>query len=217
MHGASRTDSGVHAFGQMASFKGDFGIPVERIPLAANRLLIPNRCLSIGDVRILKAEEVDNEFHPRFQALGKKYIYVIDNSCKPNIMQRNYSYYVDKPLNMKTMEKAAASLKGRQDFRCFMASGGKIPETTVRTVYSVKLSKEGERIKIEIIGDGFLYNMVRIIAGTLVDIGLGKIPPDEIINIIKSCDRRQAGHTAPPGGLYLYRVFYEKEEIDCEN
>ena len=217
LDGASRTDAGVHAFGQKASFRGRFGIPTDRIPMAANRLLIDNRRLTTGDVRILKAEEMNEEFHPRFDAIGKKYVYVMHNSREPNLMQRNYCYHVERPLDVKKMKIAAAGLIGKQDFECFMAAGGKPPNTTVRTIFSAGLIINGNRIKFGIIGDGFLYNMVRIIAGTLVDIGLGKIPQDAMPGIIESRNRQQAGHTAPPGGLYLTQVYYDKEEMVYEN
>lgn len=217
LDGASRTDAGVHAFGQRASFKGKFGIPTERIPIAANRLLVDDRHLTTGDVRILRAEEVNEGFHPRFDAVGKKYVYVIDNFREPNLMQRNYCYHIVRSLDVKKMETAVAELRGKQDFRCFMAAGGKPPKTTVRTIYNAELIKNGNRIRLELTGDGFLYNMVRIIAGTIVDIGLGRIPQGEMPRIIESKNRQQAGHTAPPGGLYLTQVYYEKEEMVHEN
>jgi len=230
LQGTSRTDAGVHAYGQRACFKGEFGIPTERIPLAANHLLSREKTFSVGDIRITEAIEVPEGFHPRFSAIGKKYIYKIINSEIPDIMQRNFFYQVEKPLNFYDMEQAAILLLGEQDFQCFMAAGGKIPESTVRKIYSAKLnrrpiekdsnfdsagywSRKGYMIEFEIIGNGFLYNMVRIIVGTLVEIGRGQLSPGDMSRIIMSRDRQQAGHTAPPGGLYLAEVYFKEEEM----
>ncbi|GAB1475915.1 tRNA pseudouridine(38-40) synthase TruA [Bacillota bacterium] len=230
LQGTSRTDAGVHALGQRACFKGDFGIPTDRIPLAANHLLSGQGHFSVGDIRITEAEEVPEDFHPRFDALGKKYIYRILNSSTPDIMKRNFCYQIEEPLNLRDMQQGADLLAGEQDFKCFMAAGGNIPESTVRTIYSAKLkrkeicgnlnslddgclSHKESMIEFEIIGNGFLYNMVRIIAGTLVEIGRGHMAPDDMEGIIMSRDRQKAGHTAPPGGLYLARVYFKKEEM----
>lgn len=230
LQGTSRTDAGVHALGQRAAFVGDFGIPIDKIPIAANHLLSKNSLL-VGDVRIIKAEEVDIEFHPRYDAVGKKYIYKMRNGTYPDIMARNYCYQIPKALDVAAMEKAADYLVGKQDFRCFMAAGGKMPESTVRTIYKSKFFSDGPQksicsknqndkalnIRFEITGDGFLYNMVRIIVGTLVDIGLGKRRPDDMHEIILGKDRKNAGHTAPPNGLYLMEVYFEREEMLNEN
>ncbi|NLY70565.1 MAG: tRNA pseudouridine(38-40) synthase TruA [Clostridiales bacterium] len=205
----SRTDSGVHALYQKANFKGDFGIPTERIPLAANNLLS-------GDVRIKSAEEVDLDFHARFDAVGKKYIYIIRNASY-DFTQRNFCYHIEKQLDHQSMKEAAQYLVGEQDFKSFMAAGGKVPESTVRTIYSANFTLEpidkGRKIVFEIIGNGFLYNMVRIIVGTLVDIGLGKISASDMKEIIESCNRSRAGHTAPPQGLYLSEIYFDYAEL----
>lgn len=229
INGTSRTDAGVHAYGQRANFIEDFSIPIEKIPMVANGIFASaasekNRKAS-GDVAILAAEEVPADFHARFNALGKKYIYRINNSQKPDPFQRNYCYQIGRDLDLDAMKQAVAHLVGTRDFKCFQAAGGKELETTVRTVYSAGISEQGnvksgrtasdseKNIEFEIIGDGFLYNMVRIIAGTLVDIGLGKKSPDELPEIMDSKDRRLAGHTAPPQGLYLAEVYYENETL----
>ncbi|MDD4564020.1 MAG: tRNA pseudouridine(38-40) synthase TruA [Eubacteriales bacterium] len=221
VNGTSRTDAGVHAYGQRASFQSDFSIPTDKIPVAANGLLVAaadrnrkNRRTS-ADVAILSAEDVPVYFHARFNSVGKKYIYKIRNSHAPDPFQRNYSYSVGKALDVRAMKKAAASLIGTFDFSAFQAAGGKEMESTVRTVYGTCIYTESssKTIILEIIGDGFLYNMVRIIAGTLVDIGLGKKSPDEIPDIISGKCRQSAGHTAPPQGLYLAEVFYKKERM----
>ena len=237
VQGTSRTDAGVHAYGQRACFQGEFGIPTDRIPVAANHLLAGEGPYAVGDVRIREAREVDVEFHPRFDALGKKYIYKIRNAPEPDILQRNYAYQIEKPLELDAMKQAATHLVGEQDFRCFMAAGGNVPQSTVRTIYSAMWQQESLEnsggkgsgklewygpgsldcdpsiLTFSIRGNGFLYNMVRIIVGTLVDIGLGKIDPDEMKAIILGKDRQRAGHTAPACGLYLAEVYFEEDLI----
>lgn len=229
IHGTSRTDAGVHAFGQRASFMEDFGIPIEKIPIVANGIFASAASersrKGSGDVAILSAEEMPGDFHARFNALGKKYIYRISNSKKPDPFQRNYCYQMGRNLDLAAMKQAAAHLVGTRDFKCFQAAGGKELETTVRTVYGARVSVRDDKksgrtardseayIEFEIIGDGFLYNMVRIIAGTLADIGLGKKSPDELPEIMDGKDRKRSGHTAPPQGLYLAEVYYENETL----
>lgn len=212
LNGTSRTDAGVHALGQRASFKGEFGIPAERIPLAANHMLAAGQGggYACGDIRITKAEEMPPDFHARFDSVGKTYRYIIRHGTEPGVFERNYCYHVKQRLSAENMRKAAAAVVGTHDFACFQAAGGTPRQTTVRTVYGLRIieAAEGE-LHIEITGDGFLYNMVRIIAGTLVEAGLGKRQPDEISRMIESCDRKNAGHTAPPQGLYLMEIYYD--------
>jgi tRNA pseudouridine38-40 synthase len=217
INGTSRTDAGVHAYGQRANFKAEFSIPTEKIPMVANGIFAAaasgkSRKTS-GDVAILEAEEMPPEFHARFNAIGKKYRYKISNSPKPDPFERNYCYQIAKPLDTEAMKQAAVNLIGTQDFKCFQAAGGKELESTVRTIYSACLAQSENFIGFEIIGDGFLYNMVRIIVGTLIDIGLGKKSPEDLPVIIGGKDRRRAGHTAPPQGLYLAEVYYEEEKL----
>ena len=220
INGTSRTDAGVHAYGQRASFLADFGIPTEKIPTVANGMFASAASekgkgrKAAGDIAILAAEEMPEGFHARFDALGKKYIYKINNEKMPDPFQRNYCYQISKPLDIEAMNEAAAHLTGTLDFKCFQAAGGKELESTVRTIYGTRISVQGEtEIQFEIVGDGFLYNMVRIITGTLVDVGLGKKRPDAMPEIILGKERTLAGHTAPPQGLYLAEVFYEKEKL----
>ncbi len=238
LNGTSRTDAGVHALGQRAGFCGEFGIPTDRIARAANNLLAGSmNNMQASDVRIVRAEEVSPEFHARFDAKGKKYIYRINNTGVADVFRRNYEYFVERPLDLEAMQKAAEYIVGEHDFACFQAAGGQPRKTTVRTIYSLDVkamsgqapaaSESGSVVKaggceadraggvgqaggieISVVGDGFLYNMVRIITGTLVDVGLGKINSDALPAIIKSCDRQRAGHTAPPQGLYLAEVYY---------
>lgn len=211
INGTSRTDAGVHALGQRASFKLESGIPTDRIKLAANNILAGGKNLAsqVGDVRIIEVEEKDLGFHARFDSKGKKYRYVISNGSNPDIFRRKYCYQVAQPLDVDAMKDGAKHIVGTHDFACFQSAGGQERETTVRTVYSLDVFKRGSDIIIEIAGDGFLYNMVRIITGTLVEVGLGKRNPDELVGIIESTDRTKAGHKAPAEGLYLVEVYYE--------
>ena len=212
INGTSRTDAGVHALGQRASFQGDFGIPPERIARAANNLLSAGRGRGgVGDVRILSAAQVPLDFHARFSAKGKRYIYRIRNEAIPDLFRRNHCYQISQPLDVEAMASAGKYIVGEHDFQCFMSAGGQEMESTVRTVYDLEVAREGAEVAISISGNGFLYNMVRIITGTLVEVGLGKRQPRELSEIIEKGDRRLAGHTAPPQGLYLMEVFYEDQ------
>lgn len=208
--GTSRTDAGVHAYGQRASFKGDFGIPTEKIKIAVNNYLSGgmNQLNHVGDVEIIDAVEMPLDFHARFDSKGKTYRYVINNSKEPDIFRRNYCYFVPEDLDIEKMRTAADFIVGTHDFKSFEASGSQERETTIRTVKSLEINKLDEDIIIEITGDGFLYNMVRIIVGTLVEVGLGKKKPEELKVIIERKDRTFAGHTAPAAGLYLKEIYY---------
>jgi tRNA pseudouridine38-40 synthase len=211
IHGTSRTDAGVHAFGQQASFKGEFGIPTERIQLAVNNILTGGKNMAsvVGDVRVVELCQKDLDFHARFNACGKKYRYIINNSPDVDIFRRKYCYQIVRPLDIEGMKKAAKYIVGTHDFACFQSAGGQVCETTVRTVFSLDIYNSGQDIIIEIAGDGFLYNMVRNITGTLVEVGLGKKEPEDLEFIIQSKNRENAGHKAPAGGLYLVEVYYE--------
>ena len=210
INGTSRTDAGVHALGQRASFAGDFGIPMDRIKLAVNNMLDGgmNRRTKCSDVRITDVQEMPEDFHARFDSKGKKYRYVIDRGDEADIFRRNYCYHVKSSLDVDAMRKGAGFIVGTHDFACFQAAGGNVRETTVRTVHSLEIIEKGDELLIEISGDGFLYNMVRIIVGTLVEVGQGRIEPGKIEKIIEGCDRQNAGHTAPAEGLYLVEIYY---------
>lgn len=210
--GTGRTDAGVHALGQCATFSGEFGIPVDRLMGAANDILAESR-LKAGDVRIVSVQEVDPDFHARFSAVGKTYVYRIFNSEDMPVFLRNYRYNVKKPLDFEAMVRAGEAFVGRQDFEAFMAQGSTPQETTVRTIFGLNVEKEGNDIAISVTGDGFLYNMVRIIAGTLIDVGLGKIAAEDVAGIIASCDRKNAGHTAPPQGLFMAQVYFDEADM----
>ena len=211
INGTSRTDAGVHALGQRASFKGDFGIPTDRIMRAVNNLLAggQNSQNAVGDVRITEVREMPMDFHARFDSKGKTYRYVISNGEEPDIFRRNYCCHVAKPLDLAEMKRAAEQIVGTHDFRCFQGAGGNERLTTIRTIHKLDIYKGAKDVIIEVTGDGFLYNMVRIIAGTLIEVGLGKKSPEDIPKIMESKDRQRAGHTAPAGGLYLVKIFYE--------
>ena len=215
LNGTSRTDAGVHALGQRASFKGEFGIPTDKIMLGVNNLLAGGRNSQkgVGDVRITKVCEKPVEFHARFDSKGKTYRYIIRNTPEVDIFQRNYCYQIRKPLDVPKMREAAKTVVGTHDFRCFQSAGGNERLTTVRTIHSLNIYEEKKQVIIEVTGDGFLYNMVRIIVGTLVEIGLGKKQPEDAAKIIESGDRRNAGHTAPAEGLYLAEIYYEDEQL----
>ncbi|WP_300277215.1 tRNA pseudouridine(38-40) synthase TruA [Peptacetobacter sp.] len=199
INGSGRTDAGVHAIGQVANFKIESKIDVSRIPDALNSKL-PK------DISIIDAEEVDEDFHARYSAKGKVYRYLVYNSRYRNPILKDISYQVKYDLDFDKMKKAAESLVGTHDFCGFMSSGSSIKDT-VRTIRNVKIEKEGDLIVFEFEGNGFLYNMVRIISGTLIDIGRGKIE-ENMEEIIKSKNRSNAGHTAPGHALFLKKVFY---------
>ena len=197
---SGRTDAGVHSFGQVANFKTNSNIPIEKFAIALNSNLKKS-------IRIKLAEEVNERFHSRLNCKRKTYRYVIDNSKYGSAIYRNLETHIPTPLNVEKMKEAVKYFEGEHDFKAFKASGTS-SKSSVRTIYEAKVKKEGEKIYISLTGNGFLYNMVRIIAGTLVEVGLGKIKPEEIPNIIDSKNRENAGKTLPPQGLYLVNVEY---------
>ena len=198
---SGRTDAGVHAMGQVANFKTNSNMPIEKIPIAINSQVK-------NSIRIQNAEEVDENFHSRFNCKKKTYRYIIDNSKYGSAIYRNISYHMPIKLNVEEMKKAIKYFEGEHDFKAFKSSGTS-SKSSVRTIYKADIITEGDNIAINLIGNGFLYNMVRIIAGTLVDVGLGKIKADDIPAIIESKDRTRAGKTLPPHGLMLLNVVYD--------
>lgn len=210
VNGTGRTDAGVHAWGQCASFSGEFGIPVDRIKVALNDLLGTGRKAIVPkDVFVKDAVLVPDDFHARFSAKGKTYVYRIRNNKDSDIFLRNYCYQVAEPLNQELIKEAAGLLEGTHDFKSFQAAGGEEKETTVRTISNIGIEKEADFLTISVTGDGFLYNMVRIIVGTLVEVGKGKITPTEVKTILEGKDRQLAGPTAPAQGLYLAKVYFD--------
>ena len=199
---SGRTDRGVHALGQVANFKTNSNIPIEKFPIALNTKLKKS-------IRILSAEEVDEKFHSRLTCKKKTYRYIINNSEYGTAIYRNLETHIPMKLNIEKMQEAVKYFEGEHDFKAFKASGTS-SKSSVRTIYKADvLQMPNDRIYIELTGNGFLYNMVRIIAGTLVDVGIGKIESKEIDTIIKSEKRENAGKTLPPQGLYLVKVEYE--------
>lgn len=201
LQASGRTDSGVHSLGQVANFKTNSNIPIEKIPIALNTNLKKS-------IIIKSAEEVDENFHSRLSCKRKTYRYVINNSKNGTAIYRNLETHIPMKLDIEKMKQAVKFFEGEHDFKAFKASGTS-SKSSVRTIFKAEvIEKQDERIWIELTGSGFLYNMVRIISGTLVDVGLGKIEPEEIANIIKSQKRENAGKTLPPQGLYLVSVKY---------
>ena len=197
---SGRTDAGVHSLGQTANFKIENNIPIEKIAIAINSKLKKS-------IVIRSAEEVDERFHSRYNVISKKYRYIINNSEMGTAIYRDLEYHFPIKLDVDKMKKAAKYFEGEHDFKGFKASGTS-SKSSVRTIYEANVEKQGDKIIIELTGNGFLYNMVRIISGTLLDVGLDKIKPEEIPEIIESKDRKRAGRTLPAHGLYLVEVNY---------
>ncbi len=198
--GSSRTDAGVHALMQMVHFDTDSTIPPEKYPFVLNNILPP-------DIRVQAGREVPAGFHARFLSSGKTYTYRILNRRHAGALQRNLCWHVPVSLDINSMKKAVSDLVGTHDFRAFEASGG-TAKSTVRTLDRAELDADNGNITIIVSGNAFLYNMVRIIAGTLVEIGLGKLQPDAFRRAFESGSRLDLGMTAPPSGLELTEVRY---------
>lgn len=203
--GASRTDTGVHALGNIAVFDTEARMPGNKISYALNQRL-PQ------DIRIQDSREVPSNFHPRHCNSRKTYEYRILNREFPLPTLRLYAHFTYVPLDVEKMQKAADYLVGEHDFKSF-CSVNTVAETTVRTLYSLKVSKDGDMITIRVTGSGFLYNMVRIIAGTLMEVGRGNLEPEQIPQILNALDRQKAGPTAPACGLTLYAYEFEKSDF----
>lgn len=199
--GASRTDAGVHALGNVCVFDTNTRIPGEKISYALNQSL-PE------DIRIQLSEEVEPDFHPRYTDSEKTYEYRILNRTFPVPTERLYSYFYHYKLDVDKMREATSFLIGRHDFASFCGSGAQV-KSTIRTITSAMVERDGDIITIRISGTGFLYNMVRIIAGTLIEIGNGQYPPERMKSIVEACDRAAAGPTAPACGLTLIGIRYE--------
>lgn len=191
-------------FGQVANFKTNSNIPIEKFAIAINSNLKKS-------ILIKSAEEVDERFHSRLTCKKKTYRYIINNSRYGTAIYRNLETHIPTKLNVEKMQEAVKYFEGEHDFKAFKASGtsSKSSKSSVRTIYKAEVKQTpGERIYIELTGNGFLYNMVRIISGTLVEVGLEKIEPNKILEIINSKNRENAGKTLPPQGLYLINVEY---------
>ena len=200
---AGRTDTGVHAAGQVVNFASGCRIPNGKIPKAFNSLLP-------YDIRVLAARDEREDFNARRSAAWKRYDYLIENRPIYDVFHRLYALHEPVPLNVAAMQEAASYLEGKHNFRAFAAAGGS-SRTFERTLYCCKIELQGTLLRVMCIGDGFLYNMVRIIVGTLLKVGKGRMAPAEIPVILANGSRRAAGQTAPPNGLTLMYVHYGAE------
>lgn len=199
--GAGRTDAGTHAIAQIANFKIDsVRIPLNKLSVALNSTLR-------DDIRVLSSEIVQENFHARKSAKTKTYLYVISNTPVQSPFSARYSWYIPYKINLKRMQKAAKMLKGKQDFKSFMSQGSNT-KSTVRNLREIKIKKKNSQIIFTFEADGFLKQMVRNIIGTLVEIGIGKREPEEILKILNAKDRTKAGVCAPANGLFLLEVNY---------
>lgn len=206
LHGSSRTDTGVHALGMVAHFgapRAEFNMSVRKLVLAINAHL-PE------DIRILSAARAPAKFHARFDAKGKQYRYFVWNHAAMNPLLRRTAWHVPRKLDVKAIRAAAPLFVGKHDFQSLAANPGYAKESTVRTLTRCDVKRSGPLFTFLIEGDGFLYKMCRGIAGTLVQVGLGKFPASEVRNMLAKRDRRVAGMTAPAHGLVLWKVFYGK-------
>lgn len=201
--GAGRTDAGVHAKGQTANFYTSSSIPSEKFAWALNSVLKE-------DIVIKQSAEVSDKFHSRYDAKSKIYSYTIHRGVFPPAIMRYYVYHVNngRQIDLKKMKKAAECFEGTHNFRGFMSTGSSVMDT-VRTIYNIRIVEDGDYIKIFYHGNGFLYNMVRIITGTLLYASMEKIKTEYIPDIIKEGTRELAGITAPAHGLCLEKVYYE--------
>ncbi len=208
--GCSRTDAGVHALEYVFNFRSNTRIPPSRLPYAMNTHF------GNDDIAAVAAVHAADDFNARFSSRGKRYVYRIHNSDIQNPFTSKYSWHMPYKLDIGEMRRAAKYFCGTHDFSAFMAAGGS-QKTTVRTVRACTVSQNPvlpEQIAVEVEADAFLYNMVRIITGTLVEVGCGRMGAEEIPLAIESCDRRSAGMTAPPEGLFLKNVFFDNGTVD---
>ncbi len=208
--GCSRTDSGVHAreFLCVVGFEDEHNrIPPERVPQAINTVL-PD------DISVLSCEECPDDFHPRYGIRGKEYVYIIRNSRIRDPFLSDRAYLVPQPLDETAMDAAAKEFIGYHDFGAFMAAGSKITDTR-RTVFDASVKRDGDILTFTVSADGFLYNMVRIMVGTLIEAGRGKIKPADIALLLKNPNRENAGATVPPCGLYLNKILKGARENEA--
>lgn len=201
--GSSRTDAGVHALAQRVHFDTDASIPPEKYPFVLNNMLPP-------DIRVTSGREVPDGFHARFLACGKTYTYRIWNARHGTALYGRLSWHVPVPLDTELMRSSLSCLPGAHDFAAFQAAGG-TAKTTLRTLDRADLTRDGSWITLTVSGNAFLYNMVRIIAGTAVEIGLRRLPPDAFRRALESGCRLDLGMTAPPQGLELTDVRYPEK------
>ncbi len=198
--GSGRTDAGVHAYGQVANFHMPDSFKIEEILAYLNHYLPM-------DIAVISIEEVDERFHARFHAISKTYIYRIHRSSIPNVFERKFMYTYIEDLDVNAMKVAAKQFIGTHDFRAFCGNK-KMKKSTVRTITDINIEEIGSELRISYTGDGFLQNMIRILTGTLIEVGNGTKNENEICEILESKNREKAGYTVPPDGLILSCVIY---------
>ncbi|NLM13777.1 MAG: tRNA pseudouridine(38-40) synthase TruA [Epulopiscium sp.] len=198
--GSGRTDGGVHARGQVANFKTSVAVSPQDV-IQYCHYYLPS------DITVYDAKIVDEKFHARYNAKGKQYIYQIDNGIIHNVFERKYRYHVPQPLDIDKMKKASSYLIGEHDFRSFTNLKSK-KKSTIRTISKIDFIQNDTFIDISFEGNGFLYNMVRIITGTLIEVGLNNMLPEDVKTILNKKERPLAGPNIPPHGLFLQKVFY---------
>ncbi|MCQ4937072.1 tRNA pseudouridine(38-40) synthase TruA [Anaerotignum propionicum] len=206
--GSGRTDAGTHAYGQVANFHMEWNDSTLRLMDTINERL-PE------DISVLSLEEVPSRFHSRLSAKAKTYEYTIWNSKKPPVFERKYVFWCDKPLDVEQMQVAAKLFLGEHDFKSFCANK-RMKKSTVRKIYQIDFHCSEDKITISYHGNGFLYQMIRILTGTLIEVGEGKRQPHEIPAIFAALDREKAGFTAPAKGLALKEVYYGERQEDYD-
>ena len=209
VEGSGRTDAGVHALGQVFSFKEprEIKLDKDRFKLALNSLLNP-------DIRVVSAKVCKNDFHARFSAVGKTYIYLMETSLRCNPFWRNFSWNRRKNLDTEKMEQAISLFEGEHDFSAFTVQNKMLKGSAVRNIFKTELTVEGSFIYMRFTGSGFLYKMVRSMAGQTVEAGLKQADPSKVTELLKTGSRLKAARTAPPQGLYLTEVYYDKEILN---
>ncbi|XVG96182.1 tRNA pseudouridine(38-40) synthase TruA [Eubacteriales bacterium KG127] len=230
LRGVSRTDAGVHAHHQMAQFKCNIKIPTTKIAEVINNALAKEMGLTMRapDIRVKSAMEVPGDFDVRKAVFGKKYSYYLCCSNAAEITLRNCRYFVDEEINFDAIRQASKLMIGKKDFSSFRAAGGDSNQDPNKTIFSIEVnevSSKGDKYakstklndwtaRIDFYGDSFMYNQVRIMVGTLLDVGRGRITVESISSIIEAGDRSKAGHTAPAQGLFLEEMYFSKDEIE---
>ena len=209
LHSSSRTDTGVHALGMIAHFD----VAPAECKMSARKLALALNAWLPEDIRVVAAARARQHFHARFDAAGKQYRYFVWNHAAMNPLIRHTAWHVPRPLDLWTMRLAAPFFVGQHDFQSFAANPGYAKASTIRTLGRCELTKRGRLLTFIIEGDGFLYKMCRGIVGTLVQVGLGKFPAEEVKRMLAKKDRRVAGMTAPAHGLVLWKVFYRKRSV----
>ncbi|QKY70972.1 tRNA pseudouridine(38-40) synthase TruA [Lentibacillus sp. CBA3610] len=204
IYASGRTDAGVHAIGQTFHFETDYKLSVHEWKRALNALLP-------ADLHVNDTKQVPDSFHARFDATEKEYRYYILNAQEKDVFKQNYVYQYPYQLDINMMQQAARYFKGQHDFTTFSSAKSEVTGSKVRTLYDVSCYQDGKWIEFILKGNGFLYNMVRIIVGTLLEVGRGKLEPSEISHLFAKEDRQFAGDTVPPQGLYLWNVTYKEE------